>query len=215
MSSHAARERTELVRALGQAGPDAPTLCEGWTAHDLAAHLVARERRPDSGPGIMIGALSGWTERVRRGYTARPFGDLLALIASGPPVTSPFALPGVDAAANLTEHFVHTEDVRRAAAGWTARDLDPELRSALRRLVTRRGRLLFRQARDGLVLTTPDGTEHRLRPAPDGAPDRDVRISGEPEELLLYAFGRTAQATVELHGSPEALERFRALRLEV
>ena len=37
------RERLELCDLLLELGPDAPTLCEGWTTADLAAHLVLRE----------------------------------------------------------------------------------------------------------------------------------------------------------------------------
>jgi len=97
--SFASIERARLVEALRAAGPDAPTLCEGWTTRDLAAHLVARERRADSGPGLVLGPFSGWTERVRRQYAARDFEELVRLVASGPPLLSPFSLPGADAAA--------------------------------------------------------------------------------------------------------------------
>ena len=37
--SHARDERSALVASLRDAGPDAPTLCAGWTTRDLAAHL--------------------------------------------------------------------------------------------------------------------------------------------------------------------------------
>src|SRR4051794_21075565 len=36
-------ERAELLDTLRAVGPDAATLCEGWTAHDIAAHLAASE----------------------------------------------------------------------------------------------------------------------------------------------------------------------------
>ena len=81
-------------------GPDAPTLCEGWTTRDLLAHLVVRERRPDTVPGILIPALAGYTEKVRAKAAERDFGDLLADLASGPPLYSPFRL--VDRFANLS-----------------------------------------------------------------------------------------------------------------
>ncbi|MCW2608081.1 MAG: hypothetical protein JWO60_2774, partial [Frankiales bacterium] len=44
--SVAAAERAALLDLLAASGPDAPTLCPGWTTHDLAAHLVVRERQP-------------------------------------------------------------------------------------------------------------------------------------------------------------------------
>lgn len=45
-ASFAERERMALAADLLVAGPDAPTLCEGWTAADLARHLYVRERAP-------------------------------------------------------------------------------------------------------------------------------------------------------------------------
>lgn len=210
MTSLAAAERAALVDALTVAGPDAATLCAGWTAHDLAAHLVARERRPDSGPGLLVPALAGWTERVRRGYLSQPFAELVELIRTGPPLTSPFALPGVDAAVNLTEHFVHCEDVRRAVPDWEPRVLDAQLGAGLWRMVAGRGRMLFRRSKVGLTLQTPDGLRREVisrQPA--------VTLTGEPGELLLYAFGRIGHAQVELDGDPAAVEEFRRTRLGI
>ena len=40
-----AQERIKLCDLFDELGPSAPTLIEGWTAHDLAAHIVLRERR--------------------------------------------------------------------------------------------------------------------------------------------------------------------------
>jgi hypothetical protein len=39
-------EERELVASLRQAGPDAPTLCEGWRTRHLAAHLYLRRHEP-------------------------------------------------------------------------------------------------------------------------------------------------------------------------
>ena len=44
--SYSQEERLALCALLDKSGPDAPTLCEGWTTGDLAAHLVLREHRP-------------------------------------------------------------------------------------------------------------------------------------------------------------------------
>lgn len=212
MPSLAAIERVNLVKALRAAGPQAPTLCAGWTAHDLAAHLVARERRPDSGPGILVPALAGWTEQVRKRYARRPFEELLGLIETGPPWTSPFALPGVDAVVNLTEHFVHCEDVLRAAPDPDPqpRELPEGLSDALWKGLATRGRMLFRRAPAGITLATPDG---RRTDVTSG--ERSVTITGEPAELTLYAFGRREQARVTFDGEPEALDRLHAARFGV
>lgn len=37
-------EREQLCDLLDGLGPDAPTILDVWTTHDLAAHLVLRER---------------------------------------------------------------------------------------------------------------------------------------------------------------------------
>jgi uncharacterized protein (TIGR03083 family) len=42
MATLAQEERNELCDLMLETGPDAPTLCEGWTTRDLAAHLVIR-----------------------------------------------------------------------------------------------------------------------------------------------------------------------------
>src|SRR5262249_33102419 len=62
--SYARDERTALCALLGETGPGAPTLCEGWRTGDLAAHLVMRERRPDAAAGLLGGPLAGHTRRV-------------------------------------------------------------------------------------------------------------------------------------------------------
>jgi uncharacterized protein (TIGR03085 family) len=208
--SFAAIERVHLAAALRDAGPDAPTLCEGWTTRDLAAHLVARERRADSGPGLVLGPFGGWTERVRRRYAQKDYAALVRLVESGPPRLSPFGLPGADAAVNLTEHFVHCEDVRRARPGWQPRELAPGLQDALWKVVGVRGRLFFRKSRVGVVLATPDG---RRSVVVDRQPS--VTLSGEPAELALYAFGRTGHANVTLDGDPDTVAAFRDTPLGV
>src|SRR5262245_45590030 len=42
VTHHAAAERRELAETLRRVDPAAPTLCDPWTAADLAAHLVLR-----------------------------------------------------------------------------------------------------------------------------------------------------------------------------
>ncbi len=211
-SSPAQLERGHLADALEAAGPDAPTLCDGWTSRDLAAHLVARERRPDSTPGLLLRPLSGWTERVRRRYAARPYAELVDLVRSGPPRTSPFAVPGVDRVANLTEHFVHTEDVVRGAltrAPAVPRVLEPGVDDALWGVLRIRARAMLGRAGVSVVLATPDGREHQVGDGPA------VRLVGTPGELVLVAFGRRRAAAVTTEGEPEAVARFTAADLRV
>ena len=106
-------------------GPDVPTLCEGWSTADLAAHLVVRERRPDSGPGLVWPPLAGHTEKVRRAVRDRMSWDkLVETVRRGPPLL----LRPFDGPMNTVELFIHVEDVRRAGqGGWEPRPISPEL----------------------------------------------------------------------------------------
>src|SRR6202161_3586244 len=99
--SYARDERAALCALLDETGPAAPTLCEGWTTLDLAAHLVLREHRPDAGAGILGGPLAGYTRRVQRTLTRRtPYPRLVETISNGPPLFSLFGLPGMDERTN-------------------------------------------------------------------------------------------------------------------
>ncbi|MDH6227445.1 MULTISPECIES: TIGR03085 family metal-binding protein [Streptomyces] len=205
MSTFAKRERLLLADLLETAGPEAATLCGDWTARDLAAHVVVRERRADAAGGILIKALAERLERVRAEFAAKPYEELIQLIRTGPPRMSPFSLKQVDEASNTVEFYVHTEDVRRAAPGWTPRELDPVFQDALWSRLERMARLLGRKAPAGLVLRRPDG---RTAVANRGAPV--VTVTGEPSELLLFAFGRQGVADVTLDGDPDAIAKTRS-----
>src|SRR5581483_3090843 len=79
--SYSRRERLALCDLLDKTGPDAPTLCEGWTTGDLAAHLVLREHRPDAAGGVLGGPLAGYTARVQQRIKERTrFADLVRTI---------------------------------------------------------------------------------------------------------------------------------------
>ncbi|WP_330457221.1 TIGR03085 family metal-binding protein [Streptomyces sp. NBC_00820] len=202
MSTFAKRERLLLADLLETVGPDAPTLCEGWRARDLAAHVVVRERRPDAAGGLVIKQLAPRLERVTAEYAAKPYEELLQLIRTGPPRFSPFALKQVDEAANTVEFYVHTEDVRRAQPDWSPRELDPVFQDTLWSNLERSARLMDRGAPTGLVLRCPDG---RTTVAHRGTPV--VTVTGEPSELLMFAYGRQGVAAVALEGDADAIEK--------
>ncbi|MFD8704190.1 TIGR03085 family metal-binding protein [Kitasatospora sp. NPDC059648] len=206
MSNHALAERHRLAELLTAAGPDAPTLCAGWTTRDLAAHLVVRERRADAAPGIRVGALAGWTRRVQDGYAERPYEELVRLFRAGPPVCSLFALPGADEAANTVEYFVHAEDVARAGDDWTAQPVPPGRAEALWRRLPLLARFeAGRRSPVRLTLARPDGRSVTVGPAGAHA----VRLTGEPAELVLFAYGRGARTALTVDGPPEAVEALR------
>jgi len=212
MPSHSAAEREALADALAEAGPGAPTLCSGWTTTDLAVHLVQREGRPHVILAGAIAPLRGWAAERTRACAARPYADLVEQVRTGPPTLSMMALPGVDARANLLEHFVHCEDVRRAGADWEPRQLPAERQAALRAVVTGLfGKGLLRRAGVAAQVHTP-GAEPVTLVSGAGEP---VVLSGEPGEIALYLFGRKDHARVELQGPPEQVARLRAAKLKV
>jgi uncharacterized protein (TIGR03085 family) len=198
-------ERSALVDTLRAVGPDAPTLCAGWTTRDLAAHLVVRERRLDATPGITIPFLAGYTAKVQD-QTARStsWDDLVDMVASGPPIYSPFRL--FDAVANLGEMFIHHEDVRRATGpegGWQPRVLDESTVAALGRQLGLLSRMALGKLPAQVTLEAPDGR----RIARVGHGDA-VTVTGEPPELVLWVAGRDA-ARVEFDGDADAVAAVR------
>jgi uncharacterized protein (TIGR03085 family) len=211
--SYSREERLALSDELDAAGPDAPTLCTGWQARDLAAHLVLRERRPDAAAGVLGGPLSGHTERVQRRLGQRlTYTQLIQAFRSGPPRLSAFALPGVDEAANTVEYFVHHEDVRRARPGWEPRDIGSGLSDALWRRL-KQSRFFLRRAPVGVELARDSGGE-------DGGAYRvtvrnarpTVTVVGSPAELTMWVMGRTSAANVTFDGTDEAVAALRDWR---
>ena len=211
--SYARNERLALCALLEQTGPDAPTLCRGWTTGDLAAHLVLREHRPDAAAGVLGGPLAGHTARVQRRIRDRsPFNALIETIRSGPPRLSWMAIPGMDERANTVEYFVHHEDVRRAQPDWQPRAISDGLSDALWRRV-KGARFFLRKSPVGVELARDDG-DNRTGPyrvtVKNATPT--VTVIGAPAELTMWATGRTSAAHVRFDGTGEAVAALKAWR---
>lgn len=206
MSSPAAAERAALCDLFLEVGPDAPTLAGDWTTHDLAAHLVVRERRPDAGPGLVSKLGRGYTERVRQAEAHRPYAEIVERVRSGPPRWSPTRLGAVDRMVNTIEFFVHHEDVRRAQPSWEPRPLDAELTAELDKLIRGPfGKALVRSCPVGLAIEPEGAPGARLKSG-----DPTVAIAGPIGEIVLFLYGRKAVAQVELDGPADAVEAVRA-----
>lgn len=200
------RERRELCDLFDRIGPFAPTLLDGWIAHDLAAHLVLREHDPLAGPCLVLpGPFQRFGQR-RQAKLARSmdFDRLVARLRSGPPFGF-FRLSWVRSFPTLNEFFVHHEDLRRPNSG-AVRILSPEMQAALWKNVQRGGRYLSRRLPTFGLDVAWAGTEQQVT-VRRGEPR--ARLSGSPGELLLYLFGRQAVAHVEVSGSPEAVAAVR------
>lgn len=191
------RERVALCDLFEQVGPLAPTLCEGWTTSDLAAHLFVREARTYVAAGIAVPAFASLTQRAMdRAKSSIGYEGLVSRIRSGPPLLWRL----VDSRVNTAEFFVHHEDVRRAGGEASPRE-DAELDAALWGLLRQVARMSTRRLSGaGLALVAPGfGTVT----AKSGSPV--VTMTGGPQELLLYLFGRKAVAAVSFDGPDEAV----------
>ena len=204
--THLARlERDALCATLAEVGPQAPTLCSPWTAADLAAHLVVRDRRPDLAPGIWFPALAARTDRGMESYAAKPWPELVELVRSGPPLWSPARVAALDDTVNFVEFFIHHEDVLRGdEAVGPRRELSERESRGVWKALSRSAKLLFRRSSVGVVLRTPEGQTLTARAADD---DTDtVVLEGAPAELLLAAYGRRRVAAIEAIGTANAVD---------
>ncbi|SIQ39657.1 TIGR03085 family metal-binding protein [Micromonospora avicenniae] len=209
MPRYARAERDALADLMLTVGPDAPTVNEGWSTRDLAAHLVVRERRPDAAGGIMLPPLRDHGERVRRRVAARPFAELVAQVRR-PPIWSPVSNPLTDELANTMEFFIHHEDVRRGGADWSPRDLPAGLRSALWRRAGPLARLALRRFPAEVYVQAPGHGQLSV-----GRGGEQLRLVAAPGELTLFLSGRQRVARVQLDGPRELVQRLRGADLGI
>jgi uncharacterized protein (TIGR03085 family) len=192
-------ERTSMCDTFSAVGADAPTLCEGWTTADLAAHLIVREHRPDALPGVLIdrGPFARHTTNLMEAAKSKGYGAMIETLRAGPPL---LYRVGPGAFANVVENWIHHEDVRRAN-GNGPRPADPEVDAFLWRTLGLSGRMSARKIKPfGLELEAGNG---RRRVARDAEPR--VVIHGAPGELVLYFAGRKGAAQVDIEGPEEAV----------
>lgn len=209
MTSFARAERARLCDLAVEAGPDAPTLCGDWTVRDLMAHLVLRENSPLSA-GVVVPALAGVTERATaRTAEKKTFEELVEKVRKA---RNPMgALKAVDQALNTAEYFVHHEDVRRAVPGWEPRTLTSGEQDALWRVVRVSGKGLVRPAGVPVVARRSDtGDTSTLR-----AGSAPVTVTGEPQELLLFVYGRRETRGLTFEGPDDSVAQLREARLGI
>ena len=180
VTDYAPIERAALADLMAELGPDAPTLCEGWTTRDLAAHLDRARRpgptrRPASCCAAWPNTPSGCRHRLPPGRGRR---------------CSPRSAGGrggrvlLDEAVNRNEYFIHHEDVRRAQPGWQPRELPPDFAAALWAGLRTPARLALRRTPAQVTITAPG---HGTVVAGRGGPAVD--LAGPPGELLLFVTG--------------------------
>ncbi|MDO5628963.1 MAG: maleylpyruvate isomerase family mycothiol-dependent enzyme [Mobilicoccus sp.] len=190
------RAKARLCDAFAAVPGDAPTLCEGWDAHDLAVHLWVLKHDPLSWPGDVLPPY----RRISRERAARikhrwSYGELVEQLRLDPGsilVMPTDALEGHRHA--LGEYVMHTLDVTRAN-GLPEQPSDPALDEALWRRVLVAARALHVISTPGLELRLPDGRSARIVPR---WPGRRVVVTGTPTELMCWVYGRTDAADVEV-----------------
>ena len=196
------RERHLLCDLFLELGPDVPTLCEGWTAFDLATHLVVRERSLRGAPGILLGdkvrGLAKATEDAQEREKAKGFPAVVGLVRAGPPlVTKPLSR-----FINLNEFVIHHEDLRRANGRGPRTGVD-DLQDALWALYRHSARMTPGRPKGfGMELKRPNGDTITVGKAPSAT------ITGEPIEIGLYLFGRRTASEATLSGDPAAVAAF-------
>jgi uncharacterized protein (TIGR03085 family) len=190
------RERRAICDLLLEVGPDAPTLCAGWTTADLAAHLVLREH------------FHRWGDARRATEKARGFPVLVARLRSGAPLI-PWRLPRLRNVFNGLEYFIHHEDVRRAN-GLEPRSPMDDLEALSWRMTGYTARRLARKIRPySIQLVRPDGATRTF------GSGTAATLTGPASELILYLGGRRATARAALAGPSAAVAAIDAADLSV
>lgn len=202
MTSLAAREREALSDLALALGADAPTLCAGWSARHLLAHLIVREREPWRAGGIVLPWLARHTAARVDALAEQPLEDLVARVRS-----VPLPLRLVDPLWNTLEYFIHHEDLRRAQTEWDIRPLTESDEAALWRMVVLMGRGLVRPA--GVPVVISSGT----RTAVLRRGEAPVRVLGPVSELALFLFGRSQVIGLTFDGPAASVERLERARL--
>lgn len=212
--SLARSERRELCELMLTLGPDAPTLCTGWTAHHLAAHLRMRESDPIGAVGIVIPFGKTADKHMHELMTKMSFGELVGLVAAGPGRLNPLRMPLIDSKMNTAEFFIHHEDLRRGGPYPVGpRVLSPAADQEIWETAIAAAKLRLRKVKLGIILQrVRDGqvSDEQVVVATGPSP---VTVTGEPGELLLWLFGRESAAQVHLSGPAEALARIRSISL--
>ena len=204
--SFSSSERAKMVALFHELGPDAPTLCEGWTTRDLAAHLWVRENRLDASVGLFVPALKSHLDKVTEEALERDYDEVVDDWGRGASKFNPFRY--VDKVLNAAEHFVHHEDIRRANGRAEAREFSAAAQKELHRPLKMLGPSFLSKSKLPVVLEAegfpPIVTADKHGVADKG--DAVVRVRGSVPEVLLWAFGRDA-AHVQIEGDESTIVR--------
>lgn len=180
------RELADLLSGLTREQQAARSLCEQWSVHDVAAHLVLPL---EVGTGMFLlavlacrGSFDRANVRLTSRQARRPFEELVAVLRHK--AETRFTPPGAGPEAPLTDLLVHGLDIRWPLG--LAREVpERRLRTSLDFLTSRAGRGLVPEglSRGGLRIAADDV---------DWAHGSGPTVRGSAEALLLVLTGRTA-----------------------
>jgi uncharacterized protein (TIGR03085 family) len=209
VDSLARRERRALCDDALALGPDSPTLCTGWDAHDLVTHLLVRERRPVASLGTIVGPLSGLNERAMTALKAKPFEVLVERYRTPGPALR--VVPPLDDLINTFELVVHHEDLRRGVPDWTPRELPADDLDLLWKQLARGSSFFGRKLPVPTVIRRSDtGATATARKGAD-----PVTVTGPVVELVLFLFGRSATRDLAYDGPEDGVTALRSADLSI
>lgn len=214
----------KLLTELTDAQWKAETVCSGWNAEQLAAHLIVRERRPMAALGIVFPSFSHFHTCGIARMSVYPHQWLIDRLAAGPPFWTRIGQ------IHIGEDWIHTQDILRGGAAVADPDneLDidsgnhcPELTQALARACDRFAPLTLHKIRGPFRIHLTDADAYNrtwlVRPGPQLALPTDwanvtpdVTITGPIGELLLTFTGREHVANVAFTGKPELISTIRS-----
>jgi uncharacterized protein (TIGR03083 family) len=193
----------DLVRSLSASDLDQPTRCEGWTARDVAAHVIGTMADITAGRFDRIGNPEGIQAAVdeRKGRTADELGDELRDVSKvgadilatlndevwAGPAPGDLGIPmGEGVEALWYDAYVHTQDINAATGRPTS--TSPGLKASVSHLAD----LLTAQEWGPATLALDGMPEFAV----SGGGDR--KVTGDPLQFVLAATGRTDPAPLGL-----------------
>ena len=178
------RRMADLLSGLTGEQRAARSLCEAWSVHDVAAHLVMPMEVSTARFALTMLACRGSFDRANvrltRQQARRPIEEIVEILRRK--AETRFTPPGAGPEAPLTDLLVHGLDIRRPLG--LTRDVPEErLRKSLAFVTSRAGRgLVPKGALDGLRLHADDiGWTYGSGPT----------VSGDADALLLSVTGRS------------------------
>ncbi|MFV0253666.1 MAG: TIGR03085 family metal-binding protein [Beutenbergiaceae bacterium] len=200
------RELSDLLTTLRATDPHAETLCDGWQARHLVAHLYLRRHKPWS--AFRQGAGSAFMQLADGAAQSGGYAALVEQFAAAPARISPMTLLDgpLGPRVNTLEYLIHHEDVRRGEGPVEPRSLTPDENDAIFDALPGFGALAMRSAPVGVVFGVPGGRRNVIKRSGGGM--ESVAVLGAPTELALVASGRRRAAEVQMLGTDSAIAAF-------